>query len=277
MIGSPMILPHRDATCRRHRRPSCVSACSSALPSRSRRRRRRFPWRCASMPAVERSVEADLAVLRRRRAQLRHMKDGQKLIAELGASGAAAGLLPHAQPAHVRRRHARAQVGLHQRLPRGRPGQAGLRLDDRRSHLRHVSAARRAAVRPDRVHAEGPVDHARAVPAHLDAQGEVQGDLHAAGPIRRRTTRSGASSRTRGRSTASSGTAATKSRRGTGKSGTRPTSATGAARRRSSASCTTTPSTACVAPCRRRAWAARTRPATAASSRATSSSMPCAA
>ena len=39
---------------------------------------------------------------------------------------------------------------------------ARLRLDDRRSHLRHVSRARRQALRADRVHAEGDVHQARA-------------------------------------------------------------------------------------------------------------------
>ena len=73
------------------------------------------------------------------------MKDGRKLLARAGRAAAAAGLLPHAQPAHHRRRHAGAEVGLHQRLHRGRAGQARLRLDDRRPHLRHLPRARRAS------------------------------------------------------------------------------------------------------------------------------------
>ncbi len=64
---------------------------------------------------------------------------------------------------------------------------------------------------------------------------------------------------------------------GTGRRGTKRTSATGAARRRSSASCTTTRSTASAARCRRRGSAGRTPPAAAASSPATSSSTSCAA
>ena len=40
-----------------------------------------------------------------------YMKDGQKLLAELGAARAEAGLLPRAQPAHHRRRHARRSSG----------------------------------------------------------------------------------------------------------------------------------------------------------------------
>ena len=84
-----------------------------------------------------------------------YMKDGRKLLAELGELQAEVSLLPHPQSADHRRRHARAQVGQHQRLHRGRAGQAGLRLDDRGSHLRHVSRTRRAALRADRLHAEG--------------------------------------------------------------------------------------------------------------------------
>ena len=97
------------------------------------------------------------------------MKDGKKLLGELGELGPTAGVLPRAQSADHRRRHAGAEVGLDQRLHRGRQGQSGLRLDDRRPHLRHLSAARREAVRADRLHARGAVDPARALSAPLDA------------------------------------------------------------------------------------------------------------
>ncbi len=90
-----------------------------------------------------------------------YMKDGRKLLADLGRAPAGIGLLPHPQPADHRRRHAGPQVGLHQRLQRGRPGPAGLRLDDRRPHLRHLPRARRAPVRADRLHAEGALRRSR--------------------------------------------------------------------------------------------------------------------
>ena len=51
-----------------------------------------------------------------------YMKDGKKLLSELAAPEPRAGLRPHAQPADDRRRHRRAQVGLDQRLHRGRRG-----------------------------------------------------------------------------------------------------------------------------------------------------------
>ena len=51
--------------------------------------------------------------------------------------------------------------------------------------------ARRQAVRADRLHAEGPVDQARAVSAHAGRRRRSTTRSTPAGPIRRRTTRSG--------------------------------------------------------------------------------------
>ena len=68
-----------------------------------------------------------------------YMKDGRKLLARARRARAAAGLFPHAQPAQHRRRHARAEVGQHNVYTEDAHGQPGLRLDDRRSHLRHLS------------------------------------------------------------------------------------------------------------------------------------------
>ena len=65
------------------------------------------------------------------------MKDGQRLLAELAKLGPH-GLHPRAPSADQRRRVARAEVGFHQRLPRGRRGAPRLRLDDPRPHLRHL-------------------------------------------------------------------------------------------------------------------------------------------
>ena len=62
-------------------------------------------------------ARADLAVLRRRRAELRlHEGRPEAARANSGELGAEAGLLPRAQPAHHRRRHARAEVGIDRRL-----------------------------------------------------------------------------------------------------------------------------------------------------------------
>ena len=94
---------------------------------------------------------------------------------------------------------ARAQVGIDQRLHRGRRRQAGLRLDDPRSDRGHLHGARHEAVRAARLHARGAVVGAggHAVPALLEAGRSVQRHLHRHGPTRRRTTGSGRSSATR--------------------------------------------------------------------------------
>ena len=86
--------------------------------------------------------------------------------------------------------------------------------------------------------------HPEPVPARLEAGRDYNRDLHRLDAIRRTTTTSGASWSTSGRATRSSSTARRKSRAGSGRSGTSPTSATGTARRRNTRSCTTTPPTA---------------------------------
>ena len=53
------------------------------------------------------------------------MKDGRKLLVELGKLREG-GLFPRAQPAQHRRRHARLQMGQHQRLYRGQERQPRL-------------------------------------------------------------------------------------------------------------------------------------------------------
>ena len=54
------------------------------------------------------------------------MKNGTKLIGELGALSSESRLFPHPQPAHLRRRHRRRQMGFHGRLQRGRERQPHL-------------------------------------------------------------------------------------------------------------------------------------------------------
>ncbi len=169
-------------------------------------------------------------------------------------------------------------MGLDRRLQRGRTRQAGLQLDNSRPHLRHLS--RSAAC--------GPTCEIGFMPKALSIKPEpYQHHWTAAATIRRHLHRLGLSAEglremgrtrsTNGRSIASRDTAAPRSRRGIGKSGTSRTSVTGAARRRNFSSCTITRSTACGARCRPRGSAGRTRRAAAAGSRAIFSSIACAA
>ena len=109
-----------------------------------------------------------------------YMTDGKKLLGQLAALSPRAGLHPHAQPADFRRRHPGPQVGLHRRLFRGRRWQAPLRLDDPRPHLRYLQGTGRPALRPDRLHARGPLHPSGPLPAPLDA-GRQGFDLHRLG------------------------------------------------------------------------------------------------
>ena len=101
------------------------------------------------------SVTADFCLFRLRRAQLHLHANGEKLIGELAALSPVPGLHPRPPSAVHRRRHPGAEMGLDQRLHRGRRRQAGLRLDHRRPHLRYLHSGRRQAVRRDRLHAGG--------------------------------------------------------------------------------------------------------------------------
>ena len=101
-----------------------------------------------------------------------YMKDGKKLIADLGSLA----------PKRVYFRAHSLLVtgdgtpalkwGSTNAYTRGRAGQPDLRLDDRRSHLRHLPGARREALRADRLHARSAVDQAAALPARVDAARE---------------------------------------------------------------------------------------------------------
>ena len=120
------------------------------------------------------------------------MKHGQKLIGELGELAPEAGLLPHAQPADLRRRHAGAQVGLDRRLHARTPTASPIydwtivdRIFD--TYLERGVQA----VRADRLHAEGAVASS---PSRTSTSGRPRRSTTRstpAGPIRRRTTRSG--------------------------------------------------------------------------------------
>ena len=131
-----------------------------------------------------RRARPHLALLRRRRAELRP-HEGRAEAARAPRRAQAEGrLLPHPQPPEHRRRHPRPQVGEHQRLHRGRRGPPRLRLDRRRPHLRHRPRAGRAALRRDRLHAQGPVDEARPVPARVEAGASPTTTSTPAGPTR---------------------------------------------------------------------------------------------
>ena len=120
------------------------------------------------------------------------MKDGQKLLGELGELAPEAGLLPHAQPAHLRRRHAGAEVGLDRRLhaktPQGKPVYDWTIVD--RIFDTYLERGVRPYVQIGFM-PQGPVDQARAVSAPVDARRARTTRSTPAGPIRRRTTRSG--------------------------------------------------------------------------------------
>ena len=205
------------------------------------------------------------------------MKDGKKLLGELEARPAGVYFRTHnllttgdGTPA--------LKWGSHQRLHRGRRRQAGLRLDDRRPHLRHLPRARRAAVRADRLHA---ARRCRPSPSRISTSGRPGAKYDEiftgwAYPPKDYDEV--------GRAGLPVGEAL---RRAVRPRGSRDVVLGGVERAehrllarhaaRSSSSCTTTRSTACGGRCRRRGSAGRTRPAAAASSRATSSSTACAA
>ena len=83
---------------------------------------------------------------------------------------------------------------------------------------------------------------------HHFPNAKYRGDVSPAGPIRRRTTRSGRNSSISGRNTAWKDTANRKCSTGIGRRGTNRTSTIGEAPVRSSSSSTTTPSAPCAAP-----------------------------
>ena len=222
--------------------PTAIAAAEDQPAPRSRRPT--FPVTIrVDASRTRRRDAAGLAVLRLRRAEL-HLHERRQEAARRNwrPSSPQPVYHPHPQPADLRRRHARPEVGLDRRLLRGRRGRPALRLDDPRPHLRHLPGAGREALRPDRLHARGPLDPARALPAPLDA-GRPELDLHRLGLSAQGLRRSGPSWSTSGSGTASSDTARPRSRRGTGRSGTSPTSSTGGARPRSITSSTTTPPT----------------------------------
>src|SRR5207237_6969534 len=73
-----------------------------------------------------------------------------------------------------------AQMGIDQRLYRG-PWPAAIRLDDRRSHLRHLPGTRNEAARGDWLHARGSLRKTAALPTCMGARRSVQQGVHGLG------------------------------------------------------------------------------------------------
>ena len=204
-----------------------------AVPRRHPRRRLEAPGR----------DEAGLAVLRPRRAEL-HLHEGRQEAARANWPA----LSP--EPVYFRTHNLLTSgdgtpalkwgsTGVYSEDAEGRPRYNWTILDrifD--TYLR----ARRAALRPDRLHARGALDPSGALPAPLDA-GRQGVDLHRLGLSAQGLREVGRAGLPVGQALASSDTAGPRSRRGTGRSGTSRTSSTGGARPRSSTSSTTTPST----------------------------------
>src|SRR5687768_14941662 len=72
-------------------------------------------------------------------------------------------------------------MGLHRRLPRRRAGKSYLRLENSRSHFRHLPRTGRAAICANGIHAEGTFEQAGALPTSMASKGALRGDLHGLG------------------------------------------------------------------------------------------------
>ena len=122
-----------------------------------------------------------------------YMKDGEKLLSRAGGAEPGAGLRPRAQPADDRRRHAGVEVGLHQRLHRRRDGKPHYdwTIVDRILDT-YVEREDEAAGR-DRLHAARRSRRSRSRTATTGSRARPTTTSIRAGPIRRRTTPSGAS------------------------------------------------------------------------------------
>ena len=183
-----------------------------------------------------------LAVLRPRRAEL-YLHEGRPEAAlPARRPEPAAGLHPHPQPADLRRRHARPEVGIDRGLLRGR----------RRAARSTTGRSSTASSTPTGSGASSLTSRSASCPrpsrpgrSPISTPGRRAAGTRSrpAGPIRPRTTRSGPSWSSSGCGTPSSDTGGPRSRPGTGRSGTSPTSSTGGARPRSIMSSTTTPPT----------------------------------
>ena len=171
-----------------------------------------------------------------------YMKDGRKLLSEIAAAQPGAGVCARAQPAGHRRRRGRAEVGLHQCLYRRRAGKPvyDWTITDRIFDTymeRKMKPLVQIGFMPQALSSH-PEPY-----RHHWKPGDNYNDIYTGWAYPRRTTPSGANWFINGCSTACRSTAAPKSNRGSGKSGTSPISATGRAPRRNITSSTTTPRT----------------------------------
>ena len=187
------------------------------------------------------------------------MRDGRKLLGELGQLAPERGLLPRAQPADHRRRHPGAEVGLDQRL-HARTRRASRSTTGRSSTASSIRTWS-SGVRPyvaDRLHARGALDQARAVPALTGRPTAKYDEIFTGWAYPPKDyAQVGASWSTNGRGTASSGTAAPKWSSWYWEVWNEPNIGYWRGTPEEFSSSTTTPSTPCAARCRRRASAAR--------------------
>ena len=170
-----------------------------------------------------------------------YMKDGRKLLSELAA------LSP--VPVYMRVHsllvtgdgEAALKWGSTNAYTEDAVGQAGLRLDHRRPHLRYLHGAQDEAAGPDRLHARSALLASRSRTGITGSPATTTTTSTPAGPIRRRTTTNGRNWSINGSLTASRSTAGRRWSPGCGRSGTSRISAIGRARPRSITSSTTTP------------------------------------
>ena len=153
------------------------------------RRVRRSPSRSASTPRNPRRAEADLPFLRRRRAELR-LHEGRPEAARATSASSA-------QPQEYFRAHSLLITG--DGTPALKWGSTNAYTEDAQGKPiydwtivdRIFDAVPRRGVKPyvaDRLHAEGALDQARALPARVAPRRFPTTTSTPAGPIRRRTT-----------------------------------------------------------------------------------------
>src|SRR4029453_16378251 len=79
------------------------------------------------------------------------------------------GVRARAQSLDNRRRYAGVEVGIDERLHRRRLRSSRVRMEDSRSHLRHIYPAKDETARRDWIHAGSAVDESTALPAPVRA------------------------------------------------------------------------------------------------------------
>ena len=172
-----------------------------------------------------------------------YMKDGQKLLSELAALSPVTVYVRTHNLLTTGDGTAALKWGSTNAYTEDANGNAGLRLDDRRPHLRHLYRAQDEAAGRDRLHARSAVDQAAALPARVGTGSALREHLYRLGLSAQRLREVGRARVPVGAALRCALRRTTKPRAGIGKSGTSQTSATGRARPRSITSSTTTPRT----------------------------------